>query len=119
MPAVMAQKRSEAPVAIALITNKRWTMPATRLDQVLNKVSGVNMVNLGNEQHEMSIRRPMTTKAFSCTWKMASPSAPQDCYNPDTLLEMNMTAARQIEVIKGPALHPYTERNCCGAVNIS
>jgi len=60
-----AVKRSEAPIAISLISNKmlREAKPVT-LDQVLNKVSGVYMVNLGNEQHEMSIRQPMTTKSL-------------------------------------------------------
>jgi iron complex outermembrane recepter protein len=58
-------KRSEAPIAISLINAKALqdAKPAT-IDQVLNKVSGVNMVNLGNEQHQMSIRQPMTTKGL-------------------------------------------------------
>src|SRR5690242_16430584 len=44
-----AVKRSEAPKAISLLSNKtiQETKPTTA-DQVLNKVSGVNMVNLGN-----------------------------------------------------------------------
>ena len=60
-----AQKRSEAPVAIATISKQTMEdTKATRIDQLVNKVSGVNMVNLGNEQHEMSIRQPMTTKSL-------------------------------------------------------
>ena len=57
-----AQKRREAPVAIATINKQAMEdTKAQRLDNLLNKVSGVFMVNLGNEQHEMSIRQPMTT----------------------------------------------------------
>ncbi|MDQ3844193.1 MAG: carboxypeptidase-like regulatory domain-containing protein, partial [Bacteroidota bacterium] len=53
-----AVKRSEAPVAITNI-NTRMLQDAkpSSVEQVLNKVSGVYMVNLGNEQHQMSIRQ--------------------------------------------------------------
>ncbi|MGG2329591.1 hypothetical protein ACE40V_24880, partial [Salmonella enterica] len=57
-----AEKRSETPVAIAVISQQTITeAKAQRMDYLLNKTSGVFMVNLGNEQHEMSIRQPMTT----------------------------------------------------------
>ena len=60
-----AVKRSAAPIAISTISSKMLKeTKATSADQVLNKVSGVNMVNLGNEQHQMSIRQPMTTKSL-------------------------------------------------------
>jgi len=58
-------KRSQAPIAIAAINQKMLQdAKAISADQVLNKVSGVYMVNLGNEQHQMSIRQPMTTKSL-------------------------------------------------------
>ncbi len=57
-----AQKRTEAPIAISTISAKTIAdTKANQLDQLLNKVSGVFMVDLGNEQHEMSIRQPMST----------------------------------------------------------
>src|SRR5579862_7432775 len=57
-----AQKRTEAPVAISTISTRTIAeTKANQLDQLLNKVSGVFMVDLGNEQHEMSIRQPMST----------------------------------------------------------
>ncbi len=114
-----AQKRSEAPVAIALISKQTLDdAKATRLDQVLNKVSGVNMVNLGNEQHEMSIRQPMTTKSLFLYLEDGIPIRTTGLYNHNALLEMNMTAARQIEVIKGPASSIYGAEAIGGAVNI-
>ena len=113
------QKRSDAPVAIAVINKQTLDdAKATRLDQVLNKVSGVNMVNLGNEQHQMSIRQPMTTKSLFLYLEDGIAIRTTGLYNHNALLEMNMTAAKQIEVIKGPASSLYGAEAIGGAVNI-
>ena len=97
-------KRSEAPIAIATISNKiiQDTKPTT-VDQLLNKVSGVNMVNLGNEQHQMSIRQPMTTKSLFLYLEDGIPIRTTGLFNHNALLEMNMAAVKNIEVIKGPS----------------
>jgi outer membrane receptor protein involved in Fe transport len=113
------QKRSEAPIAISTISKQ--TLEDTRaiqLDQLLNKVSGVNMVSLGNEQHEMSIRQPMTTKSLFLYLEDGIPIRTTGLYNHNALLEMNIVAARQIEVIKGPASSLYGAEAIGGAVNI-
>lgn len=113
------QKRSEAPIAISVI-NKQLidNTKAQRLDQLLNKVSGVFMVNLGNEQHEMSIRQPMTTKSLFLYMEDGIPIRTTGVYNHNALLEMNLTAARSIEVIKGPSSALYGSEAIGGAVNI-
>ena len=114
-----AQKRSEAPVAIATISKQTMEdTKATRIDQLINKVSGVNMVNLGNEQHEMSIRQPMTTKSLFLYLEDGIPIRTTGVYNHNALLEMNLPAARQIEVIKGPSSSLYGAEAIGGAVNI-
>jgi iron complex outermembrane receptor protein len=114
-----AQKRSEAPVAIATISKQTMEdTRATRIDQLVNKISGVNMVNLGNEQHQMSIRQPMTTKSLFLYLEDGIPIRTTGLYNHNALLEMNMTAAKQIEIIKGPASSLYGAEAIGGAVNI-
>ena len=112
-------KRSEAPIAIATITNKtiQDTKPIT-FDQVLNKVSGVNMVSLGNEQHQMSIRQPMTTKSLFLYLEDGIPIRTTGLYNHNALLEMNMAAVRNIEVIKGPSSSLYGSEAIGGVVNM-
>lgn len=115
----VAQQRSEAPVAITTISKQTMEdTKATRIDQLVNKVSGVNMVNLGNEQHEMSIRQPMTTKSLFLYLEDGIPIRTTGLYNHNALLEMNMAAARQIEIIKGPASSLYGAEAVGGAVNI-
>lgn len=113
------QQRREAPLAIATIGKQLLEeTKATQLDQLLNKVSGVNMVDLGNEQHQMSIRQPMTTKSLFLYLEDGIPVRTTGLYNHNALLEMNMTAARQIEIIKGPASSLYGAEAIGGVVNI-
>jgi outer membrane receptor protein involved in Fe transport len=114
-----AQKRSDAPVAISTITTQTLQdTKANRLDQLLNKVSGVFMVSLANEQHEMSIRQPMTTKSLFLYLEDGIPIRTTGLYNHNALLEMNMAAAKQIEIIRGPASSLYGAEAIGGAVNI-
>lgn len=114
-----AQKRSEAPVAVAIINKQTIAdSKAQRLDFLLNKVSGVFMVNLGNEQHEMSIRQPMTTKSLFLYMEDGIPIRTTGVYNHNALLEMNLPAAKNIEVIKGPSSALYGAEAIGGAVNI-
>ncbi len=114
-----AQKRSEAPVAIGVVSRQVIEdTRATRFDQLLNKVSGVNAVSLGNEQHQMSIRQPMTTKSLFLYLEDGIPIRTTGLYNHNALLEMNLAATRQIEVVKGPASSLYGAEAIGGAVNI-
>lgn len=115
----IAQQRKEAPIAITTIGKEVIEeTKAQRLDQLLNKVSGVHMVSLGNEQHEMSIRQPMTTKSLFLYMEDGIPIRTTGVYNHNALLEMNMAAAKGIEVVKGPSSALYGSEAIGGAVNI-
>lgn len=111
-------RRAQAPIAINTLTAKtiQDTRPTTA-DQVLNKVSGVYMVNLGNEQHSMSIRQPMTTKSLFLYLEDGIPIRTTGLFNHNALLEMNMAAVRNIEVIKGPSSSLYGSEAIGGVVN--
>lgn len=113
-----AVKRSLAPVAISTLNNRvlQDAKPVT-LDQVLNKISGVNMVSLGNEQHQMSIRQPMTTKSLFLYLEDGIPVRTTGLFNHNALLEMNMTSVKTIEVIKGPSSSLYGSEAIGGVVN--
>lgn len=114
-----AQKRSEVPVAISTISAQTMAdTKANRLDQLLNKATGVFMVSLGNEQHEMSIRQPLTTKSLFLYLEDGVPIRTSGLYNHNALIEMNMTAVKQIEIIRGPASSLYGAEAIGGAVNL-
>lgn len=113
------QKRSEAPIAITVINKQTIEdAKAQRLDFLLNKVSGVNMVNLGNEQHEMSIRQPMSTNNLFLYLEDGIPLRTSAVFNHNALIEMNMTAAKNIEIIKGPSSALYGAEAIAGVVNL-
>lgn len=113
-----AIKRSQAPVAIASITPKMiQEAKAITIDQVLNKISGVYMVNLGNEQHQMSIRQPMTTKSLFLYLEDGIPIRTTGLFNHNALLEMNMAAVKNIEIVKGPSSSLYGSEAIGGVVN--
>lgn len=111
-------KRALAPIAISSISSKiiQEAKPVS-IDQVLNKVSGVYMVNLGNEQHSMSIRQPMTTKSLFLYLEDGIPIRTTGLFNHNALLEVNMAAVKNIEVIKGPSSSLYGSEAIGGVVN--
>ncbi|HEY1114371.1 MAG TPA: TonB-dependent receptor [Chitinophagaceae bacterium] len=111
-------KRSEAPIAIASISHRTLqdAKPAS-IDLVLNKVSGVNMVSLGNEQHQMSIRQPMTTRSLFLYLEDGVPVRTTGLFNHNALLELNMAAVKSLEVIKGPSSSLYGSEAIGGVVN--
>lgn len=113
-----AVKRSQAPIAITTLTTRtiHETKP-TSADQLLNKISGVNMVSLGNEQHQMSIRQPMTTKSLFLYLEDGIPVRTTGLFNHNALLEMNMAVVKNIEVIKGPSSSLYGSEAIGGVVN--
>lgn len=111
-------KRSLAPVAIISISSRmiQDAKPAA-INEVLNKVSGVYMVNLGNEQHSMSIRQPMTTKSLFLYLEDGIPIRTTGLFNHNALLEINMASVKNIEVIKGPSSSLYGSEAIGGVVN--
>lgn len=111
-------KRSMAPVAVSSITSKMiQDNKAISADQLLNKISGVNMVSLGNEQHQMSIRQPITTKSLFLYLEDGIPIRTTGIFNHNALLEMNMASTKNIEVIKGPSSSLYGSEAIGGVVN--
>ncbi|MGO4290021.1 TonB-dependent receptor domain-containing protein [Chitinophaga sp. RAB17] len=112
------QERTAVPVAISTISAQTLSdAKATTLDQVLNKVSGVYMVDLGNEQHTMAIRQPIGYKSLFLYLEDGIPIRTIGDFNHNALIEINMAALRNIEVIRGPASSLYGSEAVGGAVN--
>ena len=86
------QARQDAPIAISKINSVQiQDTKATALYQLLNKVPGVYMVNLGNEQHTMAIRQPITYNALYLYMEDGVPIRPTGIFNHNALYEINMT----------------------------
>jgi iron complex outermembrane recepter protein len=113
-----AQARSEAPMAIEKISQStiNETKP-TLLAELINKVPGVIMLNLNNEQHGMSIRQPMGTSPYYLYMEDGIPLRTMGIFNHNALIEMNLMAVSAVEVVKGPASSLYGPEAVGGAVN--
>ncbi len=113
-----AQERKEVPVAIESINAQTIDdAKPTSADQVLNKVSGVYMVDLGNEQHMMAIRQPISTKSIFLYMEDGIPIRTSGVFNHNALLEINLAATKAIEVIRGPYSSIYGSEAIGGAIN--
>ncbi|GAB4021981.1 TonB-dependent receptor [Spirosoma koreense] len=113
-----AALRTETPIAISKLSPRliEETKP-TSIYEVINKTPGVLMVNLGNEQHMMAIRQPMTTNAYFLYLEDGVPIRPMGVFNHNALLELNQFTVSSIEVVKGPVSSVYGPEAVGGAVN--
>lgn len=112
------QLRKEAPIAISQISAKEIaeTKPY-QLDQVLNRVPSVNMIDLGNEQHAMSIRQPIATNGVFLYLEDGIPIRPTGAFNHNALIEINHASMQRIEVVRGPVSSLYGAEAVGGAIN--
>lgn len=111
--------RTEVPAAISTISPQKMeeTAPNT-LDQVLNKIPGVFVADLANEQHMTSIRQPISTKGLFLYLEDGLPTRPTGVFNHNAMNELNQGAIRSIEVIRGPASSTYGAEAIGGVINV-
>ncbi|WP_136668806.1 TonB-dependent receptor [Flavobacterium sp. H122] len=115
----MASSKHEVPVAVSKLSQKTIAeTKAVAVYEIINKVPGVLMVNLGNEQHSMAIRQPMTTNAYYLFLEDGLPIRPMGVFNHNALLEINQFNLQSIEVVKGPVSSLYGPEAVGGAVNL-
>ena len=111
-------KRKEQPIAISkLEVGDIERVRPQLLAEVVNKVAGVQMVDLGSEQHSMSIRQPMSYKAYFLYLEDGLPIRPMGIFNHNALIEMNMFGTSGIEIIKGPSSSLYGPEAVGGTLN--
>jgi outer membrane receptor protein involved in Fe transport len=113
-----ATRLSETPVAIGVIKEDilKRDKPKT-MGEVINRVAGVYWNDLGNEQHSMSIRQPISTNAVYQYLEDGIPIRPLGVFNHNSLNEMNLAGTESVEVIKGAASSLYGSNAVGGAVN--
>lgn len=115
------QKRSEVPGSISILTD--LTIKETKafgIDQLVNQVPGVYMSTskaASNEQHFMSVRSPISTKALFLYLEDGLQIRPTSVFNHNALLEMNDVSYSRIEVLKGPASSIYGSESIGGSFN--
>jgi len=109
---------TDTPLAISQIARDEIdSRQAAFTGEVLNKIAGVYMSDLGNEQHSMAIRQPITTNAVYLYLEDGIPIRPLGLFNHNSLYEVNLESSGSIEVIKGPASSLYGANSVGGTVN--
>lgn len=111
-------KLSETPMSIGTVNNNalKRDKPKT-IGEAINRIAGVNWVDLGNEQHMMGIRQSNSTNAVYQYLEDGIPIRPLGVFNHNSLNELNLAATDHVEVIKGAASSLYGSNAVGGAVN--
>ncbi len=111
-------KLSETPLAIGVVKQEaiQRDKPKTMGD-VINRIPGVFWNDLGNEQHSMGIRQPISTNAVYQYLEDGIPIRPLGVFNHNSLNEMNLMGTDSVEVVKGAASSLYGSNAVGGAVN--
>lgn len=106
------------PAAISKITQTQIQQKhATFVGQLLDQTPGVHVADLGNEQHNMSIRQPLSYGALYQYLEDGLSIRPVGLFNHNALYEMNLAGIGGIEVLRGPASSLYGSNAVGGAVN--
>lgn len=111
-------KLSETPVAIGSVGRAQWDADKVKsVGEIINRIPGVFWNDLGNEQHSMSIRQPISTNAVYQYLEDGIPIRPLGVFNHNSLNETNMNGSSGVEVVKGAASSLYGSNAVGGAVN--
>jgi len=114
----LLEKRTASPVAISVLSPKMIEeAKAQRIDYLLNKVSGVYMPSIGNEQHMMAIRQPISLKGLYLFLEDGMPIRTSGLYSSNALIEINTSNIHSVEILKGPASALYGAEAIGGVVN--
>lgn len=113
-----ATRLLETPLAIGVVKDEalKRDKPKT-MGEVINRIPGVYWNDLGNEQHSMGIRQPISTNAVYQYLEDGIPIRPLGVFNHNSLNEMNLAGTESVEVVKGPASSLYGSNAVGGAVN--
>lgn len=109
---------SNTPAAISQINSQTLAdKNATFIGQLVNQTPGVLMNDLGNEQHMMSIRQPITTAAVYQYLEDGISVRPVGVFNHNALYELNLAGIDRIEILRGPASSLYGSNAIGGTIN--
>lgn len=90
---------------------------ANSLHNLLNTSSGVYMVDMGNEQHAMSIRLPINYSPLYSYLENGIPLRPVGIFNNNELLELNRFFIHKIEIAKGTYSSNYGAQSIGASIN--
>ncbi len=109
---------AETPLAIGVVGSAALQRDKPKsVGDAINRIPGVQWNDLGNEQHSMAIRQPISTNAMYQYLEDGIPIRPLGVFNHNALNETNLMGTASVEVVKGPASSLYGSNAVGGAVN--
>lgn len=113
-------QRADAALSVYQISHKKIAETrANLLTELLNKVPGVVMANFNHEQHTIAIRQPIGLNPYFLYLEDGIPIRPVGIFQNNGLIELNMAAVENIEVVKGPTSSLYGPEAAGGAINFN
>ena len=111
-------KKSDLAESISVVTAKdiEWVSPSHPAE-ILNRMPGVHINNLGGEGHMTSIRHPITTAGVYLFLEEGVPTRPTGYFNHNGLYEINIPQSSAVEVTKGPGSALYGSEAIGGIIN--
>jgi iron complex outermembrane receptor protein len=114
-----ARSRTETPVSIGVVGPAEIRNAAPHHPgELVARVAGVWVANLGGEGHMTSIRQPITTKPVYAYLEDGVPIRSTGFFNHNAMYEINVPQADRVEVIKGPGTAVYGSDAIGGVVNV-
>ena len=134
----LSQTAEEEAVEVMVVTSSRQAQALTNLAEtvsvldeatikavspghpaeLLNRVSGVHVNDLGGEGHMTAIRQPITTGGVYLFLEDGLPTRPTGFFNHNGLYEIDIPNAGRLEVTKGPGSALYGSDAIGGLFNI-
>lgn len=114
-----AQRKSETAASVGVVDAA--AIEASRLHHpgdVVARVPGAWVANLGGEGHFTAIRQPITTKPVYAFLEDGVPIRSTGFFNHNGLYEINIPQADRVEIIKGPGTAIYGSDAVGGVINV-
>ncbi|HKP28102.1 MAG TPA: TonB-dependent receptor [Gemmatimonadales bacterium] len=113
-----AQRKTETAASVGIVDG--GAIAASRPHHpgdVVSRVPGAWVANLGGEGHFTAIRQPITTKPVYAFLEDGVPIRSTGFFNHNGLYEINIPQADRVEIIKGPGTAIYGSDAVGGVVN--
>jgi len=113
------ERKAEVPANIGVVSDQeiRAAKPHHSAE-IVNRVPGVLVVDLGGEGHTVAMRQPINYNAVYGYLEDGIPIRSTGFFNHNALYEINIPGADRIEVFKGPGTALYGSDAIGGVVNV-
>jgi iron complex outermembrane receptor protein len=114
-----AKAKKTLPESVSVATREEVENVApSHPAELLNRMPGVHVNNLGGEGHMTSIRQPITTAGVYLFLEDGIPTRPTGFFNHNGLYEVNIPQAAGVEVTRGPGSALYGSDAIGGIINV-